>query len=166
LVAAANPTLSAAQVVSVTQLTAQDDVSGNGRDNQLGNGIVRADRAVAASLSMVSVGLPATSKLRLRKFNAAPEPVRRGQVASFTVRVQAKFPDGRWRANPLPTLVRFEFRAKGTKRFRVVAEVASGPDGSAVMLATPRKAGMWRAKVRQATGKWTASKGDYLKVRR
>lgn len=166
LVAAANPALNAAQIVSVTQLTAQDDASGNGRDDQLGYGIVRADRAVAASLSMVSAGLPAASALRLRKFNAAPEPVRRGRVATFTVLVQARFPDGIWRASPLPTLVRYEFRAKGTKHYRLVAEVASGSDGTAVLQGVPRKAGMWRAKVRQPSGKWTASKGDYLKVRR
>jgi type VII secretion-associated serine protease mycosin len=166
LVAAANPGLNSAQIVSAIQLTAQDDASGNGRDNRFGFGIVRADRAVTAALSMAPVGLPATSRLRLRKFNAAPEPVRRGRVARFTVRVQAQFPDGVWRATPVPTLVRYEFRAKGQKRFRVVGDVASTPDGTAVLLSAPKQTGTWRAKVRQASGRWTTSRVDHLKVRR
>lgn len=167
LVAAANPTLSAAQIVQVTELTAQDDASGNGRDNQIGYGIVRADRAVATALQMQAVSLPPGTKLRLRAFNASPEPVRRGGVATLKVRVQARYPDGYWRSDPLPALVRVEFKASGTRKYRVIGEVASGADGTAVLYASPNRSGTWRAKVRQASGKWSATGGtDYLRVRR
>jgi subtilisin family serine protease len=166
LAAAANPGLSAAQLVSVAELTAQDDVSGNGRDDQLGYGVVRADRAVATALSMQSVGLPTGSKLRLRKFNAAPEPARRGAVSQFTVWVQARYPDRVWRANPLPAQVRFQFKRKGTKRYRTVALVASNADGTATLERIPTASGRWRAQVRLPSGKWRSSRSDYLKVRR
>ncbi len=166
LVASANPALSAAQIVSVTELTAQDDPSGDGRDDQMGHGIVRADRAVSAGLALQASGLAPNAKVRLRKFNASPEPLRRGQVGSFTVRVQARYPDRVWRANPLPTLVRIEFKKRGTKRYRKVAEIASGADGTAVYYTTPTKSGRWRAKIRKPNGKWAKSRSDYLKVRR
>lgn len=166
LVAAANPALSAAQLVAVTELTAQDDPSGNGRDEQLGYGVVRADRAVSASLALMSVGLPTTAKLRLRSFNATPEPLRRGRVGTFSVRVQARYPDGVWRPDPRPTLIRFEFRAAGTKRYRHVADLASSPDGAAVLSAAPSRSGAWRAKVRLPSGQWVRSRVDHLKVRR
>ena len=166
LVAAANPALSAAQIQSVTELTAQDDPSGDGRDHQMGYGIVRADRAVAAGMALQASGLAPNAKVRLRKFNAAPEPLRRGQVGSFSVRVQARYPDRVWRDSPLPTLVRIEFKKRGTKRYKKVAEVVSGADGTAVYYATPTKSGRWRAKVQKPNGKWTASRSDYLKVRR
>jgi type VII secretion-associated serine protease mycosin len=166
LVAAANPALSASQIESVARLTAQDDVSGNGRDDQLGHGIVRADRAVATALTLQAAPLPPDARLRLRSFNGGPEPVRRGQVGTFTVVVQARFPDGAWRPDPLPTLVRFEFRPSGARRYRTVAEVSSSPDGTAVFQTTPTRSGTWRAKVRQANGTWTASRVDRLKVRR
>jgi subtilisin family serine protease len=166
LVAAANPALSAAQVVSVTQLTAQDDLSGNGRDDQLGYGVVRSDRAVATSLSMQSSGLPAGSKVRLRKFNATPEPAKRRSVASFRVRVQAKYPDGVWRANPEPVQVRIQFKRAKTKRYRTVALVASNPDGTATLDMRVTRSGRWRAQVLKPSGRWKSSGSDYLKVRR
>ena len=166
LVGAANPTLSAAQIVQVTELTAQDDASGNGRDNQLGYGVVRADRAVATAVQMQAVSLPVGTRLRLRAFNATPEPVRRGGVAAFKVRVQARYPDGIWRPDPLPALIRIEFRPAGSRRYRVAGEVASAADGTAVLYGSPARTGTWRARVLQANGKWTASGSDHLKVRR
>ncbi len=166
LVAAANPALSAAQLADVTQLTAQDDASGNGRDEQLGYGVVRADRAVAAALSLQAAALPANARLRLRAFDAGPEPARRGAVTTLRVSVQARFPDRQWRPDPLPALVRFEFRANGARRYRPVADVASAPDGTAVLQVLPTRSGSWRAKVRQADGSWAASKSDRVRVRR
>lgn len=166
LVAAANPRLSASQIASAVMLTAQDDVSGNGRDEQLGYGVVRADRAVAAARAMQASSLPTHTRLRARGFDASPEPVRRGRVATFRVVVQAKYPDKVWRRTPVPALVRFEFRPAGSHKYRVQATVATGADGVAVMQAIPNRTGTWRAKVKQANGKWTASNADRLKVRR
>jgi subtilisin family serine protease len=166
LVMAANPTLSTPQVVAVTELTAQDDASGNGRDDQLGYGIVRADRAVAASMTMQAAGVAPNARLRLRWFDAAPEPLARGSVATMRVTVLARFTDGVWRPDPVPSLVRFEFRPAGSKRYRQVATVASGADGVAVLSTVPTRSGTWRAKVRQAKGSWSASGTDKLRVRR
>jgi subtilisin family serine protease len=166
LVAAANPALSAAQIISAVTLTAQDDVSGNGRDDQLGYGIVRADRAVAAALSMQASDLPAGARLRLRGLDALPEPGHRGQVTTVRVVVQARYPDRSWRPDPLPALVRFEFKPTGSRKFRQQGVVASGPDGVAVLQVPSTRSGIWRAKVRQPTGKWSASNIDRLRVRR
>ena len=166
LVLAANPALSAAEAASLVQLTAADDLSGNGRDDQLGQGIVRADRAVAAAVTTVPSGLPADSKMRLRNFNAIGEPARRGQATTFAVVVQARYPDRVWRRDPVPTLVRFEFKPSGSRKYRKVAVVASGADGRAILQAVPPRSGTWRARVQQPNGRWTASGTDFLKVRR
>jgi type VII secretion-associated serine protease mycosin len=166
LVLAANPALTSAEAASVVQMTAADDASGNGRDDQLGQGIVRADRAVATALTLTSAGLPANARVRLRGFNALGEPGRRGHATTFTVQVQARFPDSTWRPDPIPTLVRFEFRPSGSRKYRQVAVVASGPDGRATFSAVPPRSGKWRARVQQANGRWTVSGADFLKVRR
>jgi subtilisin family serine protease len=166
LVAAANPSLSAPQIVSVTQLTAQDDVSGNGRDQQYGHGIVRADRAVAAALSLQGSGLAPNARLRLRTFDASPEPVRRRAVLTLRATVQARAQGGSWRADPRPALVRFEFRPNGSSRYRTVGDAASGPKGVAVLYVAASGSGYWRAKVRQANGSWTTSRVDHVRVRR
>jgi type VII secretion-associated serine protease mycosin len=166
LVLAANPALTSAEAASVVQMTAADDASGNGRDDQLGQGIVRADRAVATALTLTSAGLPANARVRLRGFNALGEPGRRGHATTFTVQVQARFPDSTWRPDPIPTLVRFEFRPSGSRKYRQVAVVASGPDGRATFSAVPPRSGKWRARVQQANGRWSVSGTDFLKVRR
>lgn len=166
LVAAANPDLSASQIVRVAELTAQDDVSGNGRDDQLGYGIVRADRAVATAMTMASIDLSDSPKLRLTRLNASPEPARRGAVTKLKVKVRARFEDGVWRADPIPTAVRIQFRPAGRKGYRTVGEVASRATGKAVMYVVPSGSGTWRAKVRQENGTWKTSAGDYLKVLR
>lgn len=166
LVAAANPALSAAQIVSAVTMTAQDDPSGNGRDDQLGYGTVRADRAVAAAVSMQAAGLPSGARLRLRGLDALPEPGRRGEVTTVRVVVQARFPDRAWRSDPLPALVKFEFRPAGSRKYRQQGVVASGPDGVAVLQVPATRSGTWRAKVLQPTGKWSVSHVDRVRVRR
>lgn len=166
LVLSANPGLSAAEASAVVQMTAADDISGNGRDDQLGQGIVRADRAVASAATMIASGLAADAKVRLRGFNALREPGRRGRATTFTVQVQARYADGAWRANPVSIPVRFEFRPSGSKKYRSVAVVATGADGRATLQSIPPRSGKWRARVQQADGRWTRSGTDYLKVRR
>lgn len=166
LVASANPALSAPQIASTLRLTAQDDPSGNGRDNRLGHGIVRADRAVNAALSLRGPALPAQPRLRLRQFNAAPEPGHPGVETGFTVMVQARFTDHAWRGYPIQTPVRIQFRPSGSRKYRTVAHVVSNPDGWVSWRGIPPKSGRWRAKVRQPNGRWATSKADALKVRR
>ncbi len=166
LVLSVNPALNAAEAASVVQMTAADDVSGNGRDDQLGQGILRADSAVAAATALTASGLPANARLRLKAFDAMGEPGRRGRPTSFTVRVQARYPDGIWRPEPVPTQVRFEFRPSGARKYRQVSVVATGADGRATLTSIPPRTGWWRAKVQQPNGRWTSSKADFLKVRR
>jgi len=166
LVMSANPQLSSAEVAALVQQTAADDLSGNGRDDQLGYGIVRADLAVQAALTMTASGLPSDAKLRLRRLNATPEPARRGKVSTFTTQVRAKYPDGIWRGDPVPALVYFEFKRAGKRKYRPVAVVASGVDGYATLEAVPFKSGRWRARVQQPSGHWKKSRPDFLKVRR
>jgi hypothetical protein len=104
--------------------------------------------------------------MRLRKFNALGEPGRRNQATTFTVKVQARYPDGVWRVDPVPTLVRFEFKPSGSRKYRQVAVVASGADGRATLQSVPLRNGTWRARIQQANGRWTSSGSDFLKVRR
>lgn len=166
LVLAVNPNLTAAEAASVVQMNAADDISGNGRDDQLGQGLLRADRAVSAATIMPPSGLPADSRLRLKHFNAMPEPGRRGRPSTFTVQLQVKYPDLVWRATPVPTAVRFEFRPSGARKYRQVAVVASGADGRATLSAVAPRSGTWRTRVQQADGRWSTSATDKLRVRR
>ena len=127
---------------------------------------MRADLAVQAALTMTASGLPSDAKLRLRRLNATPEPARRGKVSTFTTQVKAKYPDGTWRADPVPALVYFEFKRAGKRKYRPVAAVASGVDGFATLEAVPFKSGRWRARVQLPSGHWKKSRPDFLKVRR
>ncbi len=166
LVLSANPNLSAAEAASVIQSTALDDLSGNGRDDQLGNGIVRADLAVAAAVTMTASGIPSDAKLRLRRFNARGEPARRGELTTFTAILQAKHPDGGWQRAPVPTSIKIQFRRGGKKKYRTRAIVTSDGNGHVELRAVPKRSGRWRARVQQSNGRWTNSRSDYLRVRR
>lgn len=163
LMASANHSLTATDLTTLVTLTAADDVSGNGRDDELGFGVVRADRAVAAAKAALTSPKP-TARLRLRRANASPEPLRRGRVAKVTVQVLVRYPDGSWRADPMPATVRFEFKSNKSDRYRFVGLVGSRAGGKAQILTIPKTSGKWRAKVLQADGTWTVSKVDRLKV--
>ena len=127
---------------------------------------MRADLAVQAALTMTASGLPSDAKLRLRRLNATPEPARRGKVSTFTTQVKAKYPDGVWRADPVPTLVYFQFKRAGKRKYRPVAVVTSGVDGYATLEAVPFKSGRWRARVQQPNWALDEQQEDFLKVRR
>lgn len=166
LVAAANPGLTAAELVRVVELAAQDDPSGNGRDPQFGRGIVRPDRAVvAARTAGAPAAAPVAPRLRLVSLDARPEPLKRGRVATVRVKVQARRADGAWRIDRRPTLVRFEYRAIGSRTFRAVAK-STTIDGWATVRVRPWSSGSWRAYIRQVDGTWSRSGADYLPVRR
>ena len=107
----------------------------------------------------------ATSRARVRTLNATPEPLRKGRSATVTARVQLRNPRGVWYSSAFPALVRFEFKAKGKKRYRSVA-VAATPAGVAQIRYNPKKSGRWRAFVLQANGSWTKSKVDYVRLRK
>jgi subtilisin family serine protease len=165
LVIAASPRLSAPSIAALVTLTAQDDPSGDGRDDRLGYGVVRADRAVAAARAMRAAGLPSEPVLRLRGLDADPEPLRRGQVMTVRVVVQAKHPHGYWRADPAPARVWLDFLPAGGASFQTRAVVASGPGGVAVLRTVATRSGSWRARVLQPNGTWTVSGVDWVKVR-
>ncbi len=79
LVLSAYPQLTAGQAASAVQLSAADDISGNGRDDQLGQGILRADAAVQAARALALDGPAANARMRLRGFDASPEPAFTGR---------------------------------------------------------------------------------------
>lgn len=166
LLAGTNPKLTATQLVQLAERTAQDDVSGNGKDVELGYGTVRADRAVAAAKVLRTGTLPASHRVRVQSFNASPEPIRKGGVATVSVRVQARYPDRVWRTDVLPEVVRIEFRATGTSKYTTIGEVTSGSTGVARLYTVQKKSGTYRAKVLQPDGVWVYSGGDAVALRK
>lgn len=166
LMLAANPDLSADAAATMVRLTALDDRSRNGRDRQLGWGLLQADRAVQIARLLARSNLGPQPRLKLARLNARPEPGHKGQVSTFATRVRAQRPDGTWRNSPFPSAVRIEFKARGTSRYHFFAKIASGARGRAVLKAIPPRSGRWRARVKQPWGKWTASDADYLRVLR
>ncbi len=166
LILSANPSLSAAEAAYAVTSTAEDDSSGNGRDDQLGEGIIRADRAVLAATRIAPSGIASDAQLRLRRFNARGEPARKGELTTFSVRLQAKNASGKWRPAPVPTPIKIQFRRFDKKKYRTRAVVISAEDGRAKLRAVPRRNGHWRARVQQANGRWTNSRSDFLRVLR
>lgn len=164
LVLSADPSLSAADATALVRLSAPDDASADGRDEQIGFGVLRADLAVQATAVMQATGLTRAARLRLSRLNAKPEPGQVGRTSTFKVRVKALHPDGQWRRTPIPTAVRIQFKRSGATRYVTKAVVSSGSDGVARLRMEPPASGRWRARVKQATGEWTKSRPDYLKV--
>ncbi len=166
LVLSAEPGLSASDALALVKLSAADDASRNGRDEQTGFGVVRADEAVKAVAAMRAAGLTREAPLRLTRLNAKPEPGRLGRHTTFRVKVKALHPDGQWRNSPIPTAVRIQFKRTGRTKYVTKAVVSSGTDGVATLRMKPPASGRWRARVKQASGEWTKSRIDYLKVLR
>lgn len=164
LVSATNPRLSATRITQLTVLTAQDDRSGDGADIDLGYGVLRADRAVAAARALKLRPQLATARARIVTLNATPEPLRKGRAATVTARIQTRHLDGAWRTTAMPYVVRFEFKAKGSTQYKPVA-VTNAPNGQARIKSVPKSSGRWRAKVLQADGTWSKSKTDYVRMR-
>ncbi len=165
LMIAANPRLRPGALITLARRTAQDDRTLDGVDVEVGYGVVRADRAVTAAAALRSKPYLATTRARVRTLNATPEPLRKGRSATVTARVQLRDPKGVWYSSAFPALVRFEFKAKGKKKYRRVA-VAAAPAGVAQIRHNPKKSGRWRAFVLQANGSWTKSKVDYVRLRK
>jgi subtilisin family serine protease len=163
LMRAANPVLRPATLHALAQRTAQDDSSRNGRDQRIGFGVVRADRAVRAAVALRARPQLATARARILTLDATPEPLRGGRPATVTVQVQLRGPQGAWSTSSVPSLVRFQFRPLGGK-YRTV-----GSSGTLVGVAQirydPKKTGRWRAHVLQPDGTWQASTTDYVRRR-
>lgn len=164
VVLSANPKLSASDAAALVKLSAADDVSRDGRDPQTGFGVVRADRAAQATATMKAARLTHNAELRLTRLNAKPEPGKVGRRSTFKVTVEARYPDGQWRNSPIPTAVRIQFKRTGRTKYVTKAVVSSGTTGAAVLRMQPPASGRWRARVKQASGEWTKSRIDYLKV--
>lgn len=161
---ATNPALSAADATALVKLSAPDDASRDGRDEQTGFGVVRADKAAEAAAAMAAVGLTHDAELRLSRLNAKPEPGKVGKRSTFRVTLDALHPDGTWRDSPIPTAIKIQFKRTGKSRYFTKATVTSGTNGVAILKMKPPASGRWRARVKQATGEWTKSASDYLKV--
>lgn len=75
-------------------------------------------------------------------------------------RVTAKHSDGKWRAAPAGVAFALQFKASGSKRYKVIARGAT-TEGRATATAKASKSGRWRIVV----GK-KKSRSDHVRVRR
>jgi subtilisin family serine protease len=164
LMIAADPALRPAALEALAERTAQDDPARNGLDQEIGYGVVRADRAVRAAVALRGTPALATARARVASLNATPEPLRKHRSATVTARVQLLYPKGVWRASVVPSLVRFEFKAKGSRKYRTIAYTGS-ISGVAQIRFNPKKSGRWRAQVLQPGGAWAPSRSDYVRRR-
>lgn len=159
----AYPKLTKGTLVNLIKYTAQDDASLDGLDDDLGYGVLRVDRALAAATAMAAANLPAATRVRVARPNASPEPVRKGKMITVRGTVQARYPDGTWRADPVPLFVQVQYRRSGTTTWRTVGTAASRV-GSITLKEKATYSGYWRTRVKQHDGSWTVSKVDYVKV--
>ncbi len=166
LVTAVNPRFTPDQVIDLVTRTARDDASGDGRDKQVGFGILRADRAVAAAVTFTRTGLPITTQSRLRRFKAVQKKVVAGTPVQLQVQTQARWTKKKWGPDPYPVTVVFEFKAKGKKKFVPFVLAQNGGQGWAVAKPVPTKTGRWRAKMQAANGKWLKSSSQQVKVKK
>jgi hypothetical protein len=136
------------------------------------------DDGVLGATSRVLLGLPwapagvttappakvstvtATSKRKVYRANAKPEPARRGSTMTVTAKVKAKFTDRKYRKVPAGVAFKVQFKAKGKKKYRTKA-YGTTTTGRATATVTAKKSGRWRIVV----GK-KKSKSDYVRVRR
>ncbi|MGB8021170.1 MAG: hypothetical protein WCF04_08085, partial [Candidatus Nanopelagicales bacterium] len=105
-------------------------------------------------------GVTATSKRRLKRAQAFPEPVRAGAAVKVVAQVSARYSDRLWRAAPDGLAFELQFKASGTRRYRTVSTGVTA-SGRATASARAVKSGRWRIKI----GK-RASASDQVRVRR
>ena len=106
-----------------------------------------------------SSGPTATTKRKVYRTNASPEPIRKGKTIKVRAKVKARFTDGKYRKVPAGVDFRLQFKKKG-KKYRTVA-TGQTIKGKAKTYVTAKKSGRWRIIV----GK-KKSKSDYVKVRK
>jgi hypothetical protein len=102
----------------------------------------------------------ATATRKVARTNATPEPVRKGRTLKATSKVTAKYTDGKYRAAPAGIPVTLQFKASGTRKYKVVAR-GTTTTGRATLTAKATKSGRWRIVVGS-----TAAASDYVRVRR
>jgi hypothetical protein len=134
------------------------------------------DDQVLGATSRVLLGLPwsppgvttapvvrtptATATRKVARTNAKPEPVRKGRTVTATSKVTAKYTDGKYRAAPAGIPVALQFKASGTKKYKVVAR-GTTTAGRATLTAKATKSGRWRIVVGSR-----AAASDYVRVKR
>jgi subtilisin family serine protease len=166
LAAAANPALSADELIDSVLGSAVDDASGDGKDKRRGFGLVRSDLAVARAQAITPPPVGYSGVRRINKVDAAPEPIRRGGQLTLIARLTALYLDNVWRADPGGTQVIFEFKASGKRRYETVATTSTTAGGYAAMQVPAVKSGRWRARVLLTDGTQAIAHNDYVKVRR
>ena len=148
LILATNPLLKPAQIQAVLLGTAEDDPAGDGRDNQFGYGLVRADRSVARAALLpggvrnplpVTVGVARAGYGNVMTVNVNPD---RG-AASYAFRVQRLAANGVWATIPGvyrtegPKETRNVVLPRGTYRVFVPAAGGYGNGISRAVVITP-----------------------------
>jgi hypothetical protein len=137
----------------------------------------RVSDEVLGATSRVLLGLPwappgvtaappvkavsATSKRKVYRTNAKPEPMRRGGTLTVTAKVKAKYSDGKWRKVPAGVPFKVKFKAKGKKKYRTKGKGVT-TTGRATLKFTAKKSGRWRIYV----GSKKSKKSDYVRVKK
>jgi hypothetical protein len=110
--------------------------------------------------STASTGPTATSKRKVYRANAKPEPVRKGSTLTVTAKVKAKFSDKKWRKVPAGVSFKVQFKASGKKKKYRTKAYGTTTSGRATATVTSTKSGRWRVVVGSKK-----SKSDYVKVK-
>jgi hypothetical protein len=109
----------------------------------------------------VAPAVSATSKRKVYRTNAKPEPVRKRSTLTVTAKVKAKYTDGKWRKVPAGVAFKVKFKAKGKKKYRTKA-YGTTTKGRATTTVTARKSGRWRIHVESKKSR----KSDYVRVKK
>ena len=101
----------------------------------------------------------ATSKRKVKRTNATPEPVKKRSRLKVKSKVRVKYSDGSWRAVPAGVSFKVQFKPKGGK----YKKIASGKTktGKAQKYVKAKKSGRFRIKIGKTKARW-----DYVRVKK
>jgi subtilisin family serine protease len=125
------------------------------------DGYWRVDVGSATSGADYLDVLTPTSARRVSAANVSPEPVRYGTTATLTASTTTRYSDGRYRATPVGTTWRAQFRQRGTTTWITVTGGKITTAGKVRVTVRPARDGSWRIAVVR-----TAGAADYLDVTR
>jgi hypothetical protein len=131
------------------------------------------DDLVLGATSRVLLGLPwappgvdlgssasPTSKRKVYRANAKPEPVRAGATVTVTAKVKAKYTDNKYRSVPPGVSFKVQFKPRGAKSYRSVGSGVT-TTGRATATVKATKSGRYRIVVGSKK-----SRSDYVRVTR
>jgi hypothetical protein len=135
--------------------------------SQLGDPVLGATSRVLLGLPWAPpgvAGLPtgptATSKAKVSRANASPEPVRKGRTVKVTAKVTARFTDKKYRSVPAGVPFTVQFKASGARSYKSIASGVT-TKGRATAKVKATKSGRYRIVVGTAK-----SRSDYVRVKK